>query len=242
MNGRLAIVLLFFLFLEGVGVNLLRVDPHGIVYTIRAEWLDAKIPHGSKEVFEDCDAPTPEIRSEAAPEGPTRTFKDALTRHVLGPLAGTMETVSIALHRDPPGFPSLNYEVDSESAAANLRFDPVASLNQLVEHVSFEIRLAAFTERCGTARVLPERFTEMPEQPAIESVVGKGSVIHGAEEILPVSCTREGHIEALFLVVPILSGMVARCEDHGDEHDVPFTALKDGWRPYGNLPLHDIHG
>ena len=56
-----------------------------------------------------------------------------------------------------------------------------------------------------------DHIAKMPEQPAIESVVGKGGVIHGAEEILPVSCTRKGHIEALFLVVPILSGMIARC-------------------------------
>jgi hypothetical protein len=181
MNGRLAIYLLFFLFLDGVGVNLLRVDPHGIVYPIRAEWLDAKITHSGEEVFEDCGAPAPEIGSEAAPESPTRALEDALTRHVLGPLAGTMETVSIALHGNPPAFPSLNYEVDSESAAAHLRFDPVAPLHQLVEHVSFEIRLAAFAEHLGTARVLAERLSEMPDQPTVESIVGKSGVIHGAE-------------------------------------------------------------
>jgi hypothetical protein len=211
MNGRLAIVLLFFLFSDGVGVYFLRVDPHGIVYPIRAKWLDAKIPHGGEEVFQDCGAPTLETGSEAAPESPASAFENALTRHVLGPLARTMEAVPIAFHCNAPTFPPLNNEIDSESAASHLGFEPVASLRKRIEHVTFEIRLAAFAKRRGTARVLPERFTEMPEQPAIESVVGKGGVIHGAEEILPVSCTRKGHIEALFLVVPILSGMIARC-------------------------------
>ena len=124
MNGRFAIYLLFFLF-NSVWVNFLRVDPYGIVHPIRAEWLDAKITHSGDEVFEDCGAPAPEIGSEAAPESPTRALEDALTRHVLGPLAAAMETVSIALHGNPPAFPSLNYEVDSESAATHLRFDPV---------------------------------------------------------------------------------------------------------------------
>jgi hypothetical protein len=36
--------------------------------------------------------------------------------------------------------------------------------------------------------------------------------------------------------------MIARCEDHGDKHYVPFSALKDGRRAYGNLSLNDIHG
>jgi hypothetical protein len=89
---------------------------------------------------------------------------------------------------DPPAFPSLNYEVYSKSAAAHLRFDPVSSLHQFVEHVSFEIRLAALAEHIGTVRILAEWLPEMPDQSAIQSIVSEGCVIHGTEEILPISC------------------------------------------------------
>jgi hypothetical protein len=168
MNGRLAIVLLLvFLFSDGVRINFLGVDPHRIVYAIRTKWLNAKIPHGDNEVFEDCRASAPETRSEAAPKGPTRTLEDALTCHVLCPLAGTMETVPIALHGDAPAFPSLNHKVYSISAAAHLWFDLVTPLYQFVEHVSFEIRLAAFAEHVGFAHISSERLSEMPDQAAI---------------------------------------------------------------------------
>jgi hypothetical protein len=182
MNGRFAIVLLlFFLFSGGVGVNLLRVNPHGIVYPIRTEWLDTKIPHGGKEVFEDRSAPTPKIGGEAAPEGPASPFEDPLSCHVISPLAGAVESIPIALDSKPSSFAPLDHEVNSKASASHLWFNTVAPFYQLIEHVPFKIRVTAFPEDLGIALVLAKRFAEMPDQPPVKSVLGKSGVIHGPE-------------------------------------------------------------
>ena len=108
-------------------------------------------------------APTLETGSEAAPESPASAFENALTRHVLGPLARTMESIPIAFHCKAPSFPPFNYEIDSKSSTSHLWLDPIAPLCECIEHVPFEIGLTSFAEHCGPACVLAERLTEMPD-------------------------------------------------------------------------------
>ena len=122
------------------------MDPHGVVDRLSAQGLDTKRLQRLHEVSKNCLSPPDKARREAAPERPAGAFEHSLARHVVLPLTRAVEAVAVALDREAASFVAFNDEVDAVAAAGHLRLDAEAALDQFVEHLELEARLALLAQ------------------------------------------------------------------------------------------------
>ena len=162
------------------------------------------------QVIEYRLAPSHEARREASPEGPARSFKYALTGHVVLPLAWPVEAVAIAFDGQASAFVAFNHEVDAIAAAGHLWLDAEASLDEFIEHLQLESRLASLTQCLDLLRVLSERLLEMADDFAVERVLRELGLADRTEQVHAVARARQRHVEPLMDVGTIGRSTVAR--------------------------------
>jgi hypothetical protein len=109
------------------------VEPDSVVDGFRAKRLNTKTFESVKQ-FPDNFVPSsrPAWR-ETTPEGPARPLEDPLSGHIVGPLAGTMEAVAVALNREMASLAAFNHKINLENPASGLRLEAVAAPYQLIE-------------------------------------------------------------------------------------------------------------
>jgi hypothetical protein len=82
------------------------------------ERFDAKCIERLKQIADDfAPAPSP-TRRETTPECPPCPLQDALTGHVVRPLARTVKAVPVAFNGETAAFTSFNDKIDPEASAA----------------------------------------------------------------------------------------------------------------------------
>src|SRR5437868_448057 len=89
------------LFRNRVRVNFPRVHPNRIVNEFSAKRLNPETLKRLQQVIDDLVTTKRKARSKATPERPPGPLKNSLTRHVIEPLAGTMEAIAVTLNGQP---------------------------------------------------------------------------------------------------------------------------------------------
>lgn len=141
-----------------------------------------------------------------------------------------METVPIALNREPSALSAIDDEINLVGAATYLRFDPIAALYQFVVHVELKARFAAVAQNLSRPDVDAERLLKVTNEAPVQSVFTERTLLDRPEEIHAVSGARHSDVIPLLHISTVRSSAFIWPDDHRDEHDVTFAALKDRWR------------
>lgn len=113
---------------DSVRVDFDRFDPDRVIDEFGPERLNPKTLKHLQQVIDDIVAAKSKTRCETTPERPPRPLKNALTGHIIRPLARAVETVAVAFDGKAAALTALNDKVDTVCAAFNLRLYTEASL------------------------------------------------------------------------------------------------------------------
>lgn len=119
-----------------------------------------------------------------------------------------MEAVTVAFNCQPPTLLALDDEVDPVTTAGHLRLNAEATLDEFVEHLDLEARLAPLAQSLDELDVLSERLLEVADDLTVEGVLSELCLGDRAEKVHAVSSARQRYVEALKQVSSSRSGPV----------------------------------